>query len=90
MADESLDKSYVELIDGIVLGATRTHPDWIQWFQDTPAQAHFETRVRQVFEERGHIPSPTQFFRAKDDILADNTAREAEATKEATKTTKEK
>ena len=76
--DESLEKSYLEVIDDIVLGARRTHPDWLAWFEDTAAQGKFENRIRQVFDERGHIPSPTQFFRAKDDVLANKAAAEAE------------
>jgi hypothetical protein len=77
MADESLEKSYLEVVDDIVLGARRTHPDWLAWFEATSAQAHFETRIKSVFEERGHIPSPTQFFRAKDDVVADQQAKTA-------------
>lgn len=72
MADDSLELGYFDILDDIVVGARRTHPRWFEWFEATPAQGHFDTRIRKVFDERGHVPSLAQFFKAKESMQDKN------------------
>ena len=65
MPDNSLETSWLNMLDSIVLGARRYDERWTFWFAEMKPTAHFETRVRAVFDERGVVPSPVQFYRAQ-------------------------
>ena len=63
--DDSLDKGYLDILDDIVVGHRRYDSLWLHWFSKTSKTTKFENRIRAVFDERGGLPSATQFFRAK-------------------------
>jgi hypothetical protein len=65
MADETLQRSYTETMNDIVRGTLHTSPMWEQWFRETAPGTSLEDRVREIFEERGMVPTPIQFERAK-------------------------
>lgn len=63
---QTLDYDYEQVVGSIVSGRRSTHPLWMQWFY--AKEGPFLQRVIDVFNERGYVPSPTQFYDALEHV----------------------
>lgn len=57
--------TYDDVVGRLVHGRRRTHPSWLMWF-DGRSETSFVERVISIYNERGYVPSETQFYEAQE------------------------
>src|SRR5437868_1594930 len=79
MADKSAVLSYEAMLDEIVRGNRRTSPNWRGLFDATSANANLDTRIRDVFNDTGFVPSRGQYEAVQGMLLEGQSPFEAAA-----------